>query len=189
MTYQDVFDKLIDSSDATVGGGSAAAIAGAMAAGLIGMVARLSVGKSQDYSVDEYNTMAEELDGLAQLLLQGAVADTEAYLLIKAAYLLPKEDKPRRVAAIQAAGIKAAEVPLANGAACRKVQGIGAGLVGRSNPNTASDLLVGMALAQTGRSGCVANVRVNLALIKDASIQEAFEQKISNLESKGEGTC
>lgn len=189
MTHKDVFDHVLDSKDATVGGGSAAALAGAMAAGLLGMVARLSVGKNLEYTSDQYLGMAEELDALAQQLLQGAVADTEAYRLIKAAYLLPKEDKVPRTAAIQAAGRKAAEVPLANAAACRQVHGFGVGLLDRSNPNTASDLLVGLALARTGLSGCAANVRVNLALIKDASIRQDLEQRIAGLELKGEGAC
>ena len=189
MLYQNVFDMVIDSRDATVGGGSAAAIAGAMAAGLLGMVARLSISKGLGYSSAEYLNMAEALDALAQQLLLGAVADTEAYLLIKAAYLLPKEEKVQRAAAVQAAGIQAAEVPLANGAACRQVHELGAGLVGRSNPNTASDLMVGLSLARTGLSGCAANVRVNLALIKDEGIKEAFEHRITSLELKGEGAC
>lgn len=48
MSYIDIMDKILDSHDVTVGGGSSSAIAGAIAAGLIGMVARLSTKKIMD---------------------------------------------------------------------------------------------------------------------------------------------
>lgn len=41
--YLDVFNKVVDSDDFTVGGGSASALAGAMAAGMASMVAKLSM--------------------------------------------------------------------------------------------------------------------------------------------------
>ena len=43
--YLDVFNKVVDSDDFTVGGGSASALAGAMAAGMASMVAKLSMAK------------------------------------------------------------------------------------------------------------------------------------------------
>ena len=184
MSHRDVLDRILDSRDVTTGGGSAAALAGAMGAGLMGMVARLSAAK--DYG--DYGPMADELDRAAQDLLRGAEADAEAYALIKAAYRLPREDKPARDAAIQAAGMRAADVPLANGTSCRRVLELGWSLAGRSNPNAASDLQVGLALARTGIEGCAANVRVNLGLIKDAAIRQDYERRIGDLEGKGEGT-
>lgn len=189
MTYHEILDKILDAKDATVGGGSAAALSGAMAAGLLGMVARLSVGKDYGCPPEECTRSADELDTLAGELLRGSVADTEAYCLIKAAYGVPKDEKERRSAAIQAAGIQAADVPLANGIACRSVLALGRKLFGRSNPNAASDLEVGLALAQTGITGCLANVSVNLALIKDENLKHDYEQRIASLERKGEDAC
>ena len=187
MSDIDVLERILDSADVTTGGGSAAALAGAMAAGLMGMVARLSAGKDLGFSPDDYLAMADELDRLGRGLLLGAQADSEAYALIKAAYRLPREDKPARDAAIQAAGMQAADVPLANGMACRAVLELGLRLDGRSNPNAGSDLQVGLALARTGIAGCAANVRVNLGLIKDPELKLEYGRRISELERKGEG--
>ena len=182
MTHQDVLEKILDSTNATVGGGSASALAGAMGAGLMGMVARLSIGKDYGYPAEEYERIASELDALVQELLAGSIADTEAFCGIKAAYQVPKEDRERRSAAIQAAGMKAADVPLANAACCRKVRDLGRRLSGKSNPNAASDVGIGLALAEIGIAGCLDNVKANLALIKDAAIRKDYEQRISGIE-------
>lgn len=189
MTYQDILDKILDSRDATVGGGSASALSGAMAAGLIGMVSRLSVGKDYGFSPEEYERVATELDGLAAELLKGSVADTEAFRLIKEAYQIPKEEKERRRDAIQSAGMKAADVPLANGALCLRVHELGKRLSGRSNPNAASDIAVGLELSRIGYHGCLANVRANLGLIKDEHIRNGYEQRIASLELERSAAC
>jgi formiminotetrahydrofolate cyclodeaminase len=160
-----------------------------MAAGLAGMVARLSTAKDYGLPAQECERAAGELDDLGAALREGAVADAEAYGGIKAAYQIPREDKQRRSEAIQAAAVRAAEVPLANGAACRRVHDLGRQLLGHSNPNAGSDLAVGIALARVGVAGCVANVRANLGLIKAEDLKQDFERKIATLELEGEATC
>jgi len=189
MSYQDTMEKILDSRDVTVGGGSASALAGAMAAGLAGMVARLSAAKDYGTSPEECERLAAELDGLGAALREGAVADAQAYGLIKAAYQVPREDKQRRGEAIQAAAIRAADVPLANGTACRSVHDLARQLLGRSNPNAGSDLAVGIALARVGVAGCAANVRANLGLIKAEDLKQGYERKIAELELEGGTTC
>ena len=189
MTYQEILDKILDSRDVTVGGGSASALAGAMAAGLAGMVARLSAAKDYGLPPEECERVAAELDALSATLLEGSAADAEAYGLIKAAYQIPREDKQRRSDAIQAAAVRAADVPLSNGTACGRVRDLGQKLLGRSNPNAGSDLAVGIALARVGVAGCVANVRANLGLIKAEDLKQDYERKIATLEMKGEESC
>ena len=106
--FYEVVEKIMDSRDVTVGGGSASAVAGAMAAGLVGMVSRLSVGKEYGLPDERYLEIAEELDELAVQLKEGAVEDTRSYLGIKAAFALPKatdEQKSARRAAIESAAI------------------------------------------------------------------------------------
>ena len=55
--YLDVFNKVVDSDDFTVGGGSASALAGAMAAGMASMVAKLSMAKPVNLTQEEYTDM------------------------------------------------------------------------------------------------------------------------------------
>ena len=74
--YLDVFNKVVDSDDFTVGGGSASALAGAMAAGMASMVAKLSMAKPVNLTQEEYTAMSKELDELAQTLLKSSEQDT-----------------------------------------------------------------------------------------------------------------
>ncbi|MDL2226779.1 cyclodeaminase/cyclohydrolase family protein [Deltaproteobacteria bacterium OttesenSCG-928-M10] len=180
MNYHEVLDLILDTEDATVGGGSAAALSGAMGAGLIGMVARLSKGKNYGLSDDEYNDIERQCRELRQALLDGCVADTEGYGAIVAAFKLPKENADRR-AAIEAAGIKAAAAPRDNGRRCRAVHMLGLRLKDRSNSAAGSDLMYGTELAALGVAGCVANIEANLGLIKDEKTVAGFKADIQEL--------
>lgn len=180
MDFHKVLDLILDSRDATVGGGSASALSAAMAAGLAGMVARLSVaskGKEYGLSDAEYLSLADELDDLADRLKKGAAADALAYLGIKRAYALPKEteeDKELRQTAIESAGVEAAKVPLSNAKDAARVLEIVRRLKGSSNPNAGSDLACGEMLAGVAVSGALLNVEANLPLIKTPSLSEPF---------------
>lgn len=184
MSYIDVIDKILDSKDVTVGGGSASAISGAMAAGLMSMVARLSTKKDYGLTEAKYLEVAEELDILSKELLEGSEKDTEAYLLIKNAYSMPKsneEEKAARSAAIRKAGEAAATVPKENGYMCKRVYELGQSLVGKSNDAAFSDLIIGVNLAKLGIEGCVMNIEANLPMIKDEEIIEGFKKHIEVL--------
>lgn len=184
MPYIDVIEKIIDTKDVTVGGGSASAISGAMGAGLIGMVARLSTKKDYGLTSDQYIKIAEELDLLSKALLDGSEEDTKAYLLIKNAYSMPKstdEEKKERSTAIQDAGFAAASVPKNNAYNCKRVYDLGMKLIGKSNDAAYSDLIIGINLVKLGIEGCLLNVEANLPLIKREELKEGFEKHIKIL--------
>ena len=181
MSYIDVLNKILDSKDVTVGGGSASALGGSMAAGLIGMVVRLSTGKEYGLTDEEYLSIADELDKLSKELLDGSQKDTEAYLLIRDAFRLPKstdEEKEIRKKAINDAGVEAALVPKSNGEKCKRVYEIGEYLEGKYNENAGSDFVIGKNLASLGLQGCIMNIEANLSLIKDEKIKEQLEDYI-----------
>jgi formiminotetrahydrofolate cyclodeaminase len=184
MSLHDVLDKVLDSRDATVGGGAASAIAGAMAAGLAGMVARLSPGRNCGLTDERYLSLAEELDFLAGELSLGAQEDERAFLGIKGAFALPKDTEEARVArrgAVEAAAIIAAEVPLENGRRALRILEICAELEGRSNPAAGSDIAAGRMLARMAAADCALNVEANLPLIKDVPSRDRLRKAAAEL--------
>ena len=167
----DVLACVLDSTNAMVGGGSAAALTGAMAAGLAGMVARLSPGRGLALGDEEYAAAADETDVLGRKLLAGARADADAYGLIKAAYGLPRhgdEALAARQTAIETALVSAATVPLENARRALRVGELCAKLQGRSNPAAGSDLAAAVLLAAAAVRGCLLNVDVNTATLPDS---------------------
>lgn len=181
MSYQDVFDKLINSYDVTVGGGSASAISGAMAAGLVGMVSRLFVKQEYGLTADEYLEIARKADDITVELLYGAEEDAYAFSLIKDAYKLPKsnnEEKSLRIIAIEKAARKAADIPKKNAYKCREVLNLALMLKGNSNTNAESDLDIGINLCKVAILGCISNIMANIPLIKNETTLKMFEDDI-----------
>jgi formiminotetrahydrofolate cyclodeaminase len=118
-----------------------------------------------------YEQIAAEAESLSRLLLAGGREDSQAFEAVRAAFRLPKgsdEERMMRLAAVQAAWSNAARVPMANAERCGRVLDLAAALLGRSNPNAASDLSCAIYLARAGLLGCVENVKINLSAIKDA---------------------
>ena len=129
--------------------------------------------------------MSEELDEFAKKLLEGSENDEKAFIELMKAYRLPKvteEEKAARKQAIQDGSILASRVPESNAVMCKKVLEIGNRLLGKSNPNAESDLLVSLKLAELGIYGCILNIKANMPTIKDEKILKEFEDSIKELE-------
>ncbi len=185
MDYKNILDLMLDEKDFTVGGGCASALAGAMATGLIGMVANLSKGKDYGYEDEKYDEIIKELNEIKAKFLEGTVNDNKAYLLIVNAYKLPKstdEEKAKRKAAIQNAGIEAANVPLSNALLNKRTYDIGKNLLEKSNPAAVTDLQAGIDLAKVGIDAGCANVLANIPLIKDEKVVEDLKNQIESLD-------
>lgn len=180
----EILEKVIDSNDFTVGGGSASAIAGSMAAGIVSMVCKLSLNKPVILSVDEYGLIAREADELAVRLMNGAENDTKAYCMIKEAYAMPKstdDEKHKRTQSIREAGKAAATVPRDNGYKIKRVSELALMLVGQSNTAAESDLRSAIFLTEAGLKGCILNIEANLSLIKDENVLNEFNNHIEVL--------
>lgn len=187
MNLYDVLDKIRESKDYTVGGGSASALVGSLAAGLAGMAVRLSFGKNYGLSDGEYERIAGELDVLSDELGRGAIEDCEAFLGIKKAYALPKEtegDKLLRQEALEEAAVNAAEIPLANARRSFRVAEICESLRMKFNPAAASDLEIGRMLAVDGTLGCALNIDANLPLIKTPENRFRLEKASEELKAR-----
>ncbi len=181
----EAFLRVLDTEDNSTGGGTASSIAGAMAAGLIGMVARLSSGKEGLDTPEHYDRIAQEAERLSRKLFDGGGEDSAAFDRVSAAYKMSKDSpvaKAERSSAIQKAMVNAAEVPLSNAGACRRILELCATLERSYNHNAASDLQCARYLAAAGFRGCAANVRINLPSIKNSDIRKDIEDRLNELE-------
>jgi methenyltetrahydrofolate cyclohydrolase len=160
------------------GGGAAAAMNAAVGAALVAMVCNLTIGKA-GYAEHE-QTMAEALADATELrerALSLAQLDAAAFDKVTAAYRLPKEtDEARqaRTAAIQAALVGAAEVPLSTAALAAEVIALARRILDGANVNVISDVAVAAASARAALSAAAVNVEVNIAAMHDAGQRTAL---------------
>jgi glutamate formiminotransferase/formiminotetrahydrofolate cyclodeaminase len=86
------------------------------------------------------------------------------------AHKLPAEneaDAAKKKAAVTAALLGAAEIPLETARACVRVLELAAAVAARGNQNAVSDAGVAALLAEAACRGAVYNVRINVASLED----------------------
>ena len=111
--------------------------------------------------------------------------DTNAFNLIMNAFGLPKktdEEKAARSAAIRAANLEATEVPFHTVELCLAGLKTAQTIVGKSNPNAASDLGVAALNLLAGAKGAWLNVKINLPGVKDEEAKARFEAGVAMIE-------
>jgi glutamate formiminotransferase / formiminotetrahydrofolate cyclodeaminase len=167
------FVAAVASPSPVPGGGSVAAHAGALGAALAQMVAGLTIGKKK-YAAVEAEMKEAALSGAALVneLSSLAARDAAAYAAVADAHKLPNEPEAAataRQAAITAALLQAAAVPLETARACARVAQLAAIVAERGNTNAASDAGVAALLAEAACRGASYNVRINVASLDDKS--------------------
>jgi glutamate formiminotransferase len=155
---------------ATPGGGSAAAAAGAMAASLGAMVCGLA------------RLPAEEFEASRRFLAAAVKRDAEAYEAVVAAYKRPREE---RGPFVQQALAGAAGVPLEVADEAASLRERLKVLAQTAASKFASDVETARALAEASLQGALANVRINLASIKDENLAAEIRRR---LEKGGTGS-
>jgi formiminotetrahydrofolate cyclodeaminase len=163
------------STAAVPGGGSAAALAAAMGAALVSMVAKLSARKKKTEEDGAVLTgLVPELDQLAARLLELSQDDIAAY---RAVIEARKSGAPGGTMA--RVYERAAEVPLEVATVAARAIALLPEVSRRSWEMTASDLAVGSELLQTGLSGALGNVAINLPELRGdaaARIEAAYRE-------------
>ena len=153
------------------GGGSISAYMGALSAALGTMVANLSAHKrGWDDRWKEFSDVAEQGQALMQELLDLVDEDTAAFDRIMACFGMPKgtdEEKAARAAAIEAATLYAASVPLKTMEASLKALPLALEMARKGNPASASDAGVAALAARAACRGAELNVRINASGLKD----------------------
>jgi glutamate formiminotransferase len=173
------FIEQLAAPTAAPGGGSASAAAGAMAAGLGGMVAGMSRGKKA-YARSE-RELSEAIAQLAEIReeLKAAIdADAASFNEVMAAFKKLKEN-PDAQGEVDAALKKATSIPLGVAERAREVRKILESLRPITNPKMASDLTVGVALANAAVEGALANVEINLGDLKDQAFVADVQQRVT----------
>jgi glutamate formiminotransferase / formiminotetrahydrofolate cyclodeaminase len=165
------FVSAVASSAPVPGGGSVVAHVGALGAALAEMVAGLTIGRKKYAGVDaEMKELAARAVTLRARLAALVKEDSDSYTLVSAAYKLPKENGAQiaaRDAAIQAALMQAAAVPLETARACVAVAKLAATCAQKGNTNAVSDAGVAALLAEAACKGAAYNVRINVSSMSD----------------------
>lgn len=160
------------------GGGSASALAGAQGVALYMMVADLTTTREK-YAEHHELCAAAKAKGetLYKGLIEGIDKDTEAFNLIADAFKMPKatdEEKAARRKAIDDGTLVATEVPYNNMIMAYEGLMTAKEMIGKSNPNAASDLGVAILNLTLCVKGAWLNVKINLPGVKDEAKAEVF---------------
>jgi formiminotetrahydrofolate cyclodeaminase len=157
-----------------------------MAGALLAMICRLPV-EGHEIAGITLEEAGARCQRLGEELQAGSAADREAYESVRAAFRLPRSSDAERAVrsrAVQAAWVRAAEVPLANANLCWQVLMLAQQLEGRTNPNALSDYRCARLFAQAGLQGCLENVAINIPMIKDGEIAGRFTAQVNELREK-----
>lgn len=187
MTIKGFADETASESPAP-GGGSVAALVGALAASLGAMVANLSSHKrGWDDRWKYFSDWAEKGQKSKAELLRLIDEDTASFNAIMKSFELPKGndvEKKQRSAAIQAATKYAAEVPLRTMNAAYQVFDLLEEMSKEGNPNSITDVGVGVLCARTAVYGAYLNVVVNASGLKDATTKSKILDEAKALLTK-----
>ena len=180
MQVKEYLDVLKSDAPAP-GGGSVSALAGAQGAALFMMVADLTIGKEKYADWQEVCKAAKEKGAALYEELTAAVdKDTEAFNLVSAAFKMPKEtdkEKAARKQAIADGTLVATEVPFRTMQLGYEGLMTARTMIGKSNPNAASDLGVAILNLTACIKGAWLNVKINLPGVKDEAKAKYYAQE------------
>ena len=172
------------------GGGSVAALMGALGASLGGMVANLSAAKrGWDDKIEYFSDWAVKAQRLKDELLSLVDEDSAAFNKVMDAFGLPREspeEKKTRSAAIESATQYAAEIPLKVMETSSKSYQLFSEMAEKGNPNSISDVGVGLLATHACIEGAALNVRINLGQLKDEKFKSALMEKVRQIRADSE---
>ena len=179
------FARETASESAAPGGGSVSACMGAFGAALATMVANLSAHKrGWDARWKEFSDVAVQGQALLDQLLQLIDEDTAAFNRIMDCLAMPKgteEEKAARAAALEAATLYAAQVPMKTMETSLKALPLALQMARTGNPASASDAGVAALAAVAGIKGARLNVRINCAGLADKAPAQPLLQRADDI--------
>jgi len=176
------FTHLTASESPAPGGGSVSAAVGALGAALGTMVANLSSHKpGWDARWEEFSAVAVRGRDLHERLLALVDEDTAAFNGIMAAWKAPADERP---AAIEAATVRAIEVPLAVMREALEALDVCRQMAETGMEASLSDAAVGGLCARTAVRGAGFNVRINAKDLQDKDRKVVFMAEAERLEAE-----
>ena len=171
--------EAMSNTDATPGGGSAAAIAGSMGCGLGEMAIGITL-KSKKFDETKrapLNSARKSLGEMRATFDRLATDDAKAFDRFMEAMSLPKDDVSRP-AKMQAALMHAAEVPLKTAQIAAGALAIARQAAPLAGVAVASDINCAIHLLKAAAHCAAENVRINLGGIKDAGASKDLESRL-----------
>jgi glutamate formiminotransferase len=174
-----VIGEAMSSTDATPGGGSAAAISGAMGCGLGQMALGITLkSKKLDEAKRPVLTKASAFFGDMRAEFDTLAADdAAAFDRFMAAMSLPKDESSRPLK-MQEALMHAAEVPLRTAQLAAGALSVARETAPLAGAAVASDINCAMHLLKAAALCAAENVRINLGGIKDAAVAKDLEGRL-----------
>jgi glutamate formiminotransferase len=174
-----ILAEALASTDATPGGGSAAAVSAAMGCGLGQMALGITL-KSKKLDPAARPELERARAALGEMRARFdvlAAHDAEAFDRFMAALGLPKDD-PARAVRMQDALKHAAEVPLKTAQSAAGALAVARAAAPFAGPAVASDMNCAMHLLKAAALCAAENVRINLGGIKDAGAAKDLEGRL-----------
>ncbi len=182
-TINEFIDALASKAP-TPGGGGASALIGAVGVALCSMVANLTSGKKKyaayQSDIEQILTRAQ---ASAERLLALIEKDAEAFEPLAAAYKLP-QDAPDRDIILEAALVRAAEVPLEIMQEVDGVTELIEELRTKGSKLAISDVAVAATACRSAIEGAVMNVYINTKLMKDRERAQVLNNEATVLLSE-----
>ena len=173
------FAELTSSESPAPGGGSISAYCGALGVSLGVMVANLSAHKrGWDDQWEFYSNWGEKGVVLQKILIDLVDEDTNAFNSIIKAFSLPKDTAKNlkiRDIEIQKATKNAIDIPFKIMHACLDSCHLLLAMAKKGNPNSISDVGVGMYCIHAAVNGAYLNVRINSKELRDKEIVKKLE--------------
>ena len=185
MESLDGYLERLASSDATPGGGSAAALTGAVAAALVAMVGR----KLEQTKPTQH--LVARADALRRRLREAQLRDEQAYGAVVAAQGLSKStdaQKALRRRALDTALLRAARAPLHAAALCLNVLTLCHRLSQLPMRALASDVGCAAELAHAALAACAYNVRINHRYLRESAAVRAQVIRLTRIEGEASRT-
>jgi len=183
-TKLEEYIELVDSQEATPGGGSVAALVGALGAALNRMLAHLSLSKKKFLEASEsqkeiFVTAENEIKQYKEALIDGIDGDALSYQCVMTAFKLKDEVEIQR--ALNTSAFIALDIQKNAFLALQRVKE----LIPLGNKNVMSDLVAGTILLQSCIEISYLNVKANAKMLKDLTQQQEFLSEGQNYIQEG----